>query len=75
MPVVTYLEAIRLAMLEEMQKDERVFVIGEDVGTYGGAFRATAGFLDKFGERRSWECGRSPRCSSSTSSPWLSTSS
>jgi 2-oxoisovalerate dehydrogenase E1 component beta subunit len=52
MPVITYLEAIRLAMLEEMEKDERVFVIGEDVGTYGGAFRVTAGFLEKFGEKR-----------------------
>jgi 2-oxoisovalerate dehydrogenase E1 component beta subunit len=52
MPVVTYLEAIRLAMLEEMQKDERVFVIGEDVGSYGGAFRVTQGFLEAFGEKR-----------------------
>jgi len=52
MPVLTYLEAIRLAMLEEMEKDERVFIIGEDVGTYGGAFRVTAGFLEKFGEKR-----------------------
>ncbi len=52
MPVVTYLEAIRLAMLEEMEKDSRVFVIGEDVGAYGGAFRVTAGFLDKFGKER-----------------------
>ena len=52
MPVLTYLEAIRLAMFEEMEKDERVFVIGEDVGTYGGAFRVTAGFLEKFGEKR-----------------------
>jgi 2-oxoisovalerate dehydrogenase E1 component beta subunit len=52
MPVLTYLEAIRLAMLEEMERDERVFVIGEDVGTYGGAFRVTAGFLEKFGEAR-----------------------
>lgn len=52
MPVLTYLEAIRLAMLEEMEKDERVFVIGEDVGAYGGAFRVTAGFLEKFGEKR-----------------------
>jgi 2-oxoisovalerate dehydrogenase E1 component beta subunit len=52
MAVLTYLEAIRLAMLEEMQRDERVFVIGEDVGTYGGAFRATAGFLETFGESR-----------------------
>jgi 2-oxoisovalerate dehydrogenase E1 component beta subunit len=52
MAFLTYLEAIRLAMLEEMQRDPRVFVIGEDVGTYGGAFRATAGFLDTFGEKR-----------------------
>ena len=52
MAVVTYLEAIRLAMLEEMQRDERVFVIGEDVGIYGGAFRATAGLLETFGETR-----------------------
>jgi 2-oxoisovalerate dehydrogenase E1 component beta subunit len=52
MPVLTYLEAIRLAMLEEMERDGRVFILGEDVGTYGGAFRVTAGFLDKFGEGR-----------------------
>jgi 2-oxoisovalerate dehydrogenase E1 component beta subunit len=52
MPTVTYLEAIRLAMLEEMERDPRVFVIGEDVGTYGGAFRVTAGFLERFGETR-----------------------
>jgi len=52
MAILTYLEAIRLAMLEEMEKDERVFVLGEDVGAYGGAFRVTAGFLEKFGETR-----------------------
>jgi pyruvate/2-oxoglutarate/acetoin dehydrogenase E1 component len=52
MPVLTYLEAIRLAMLEEMEKDKRVFVIGEDVGAYGGAFRVTQGFLEKFGDTR-----------------------
>ena len=52
MAVLTYLEAIRLAMLEEMERDERVFVIGEDVGAYGGAFRVTAGFLERFGEKR-----------------------
>jgi 2-oxoisovalerate dehydrogenase E1 component beta subunit len=51
-PVLTYLEAIRAALLEEMQRDSRVFVIGEDVGAYGGAFRVTAGFLDTFGESR-----------------------
>ena len=52
MPELTYLEAIRLAMYEEMQRDPRVFVIGEDVGTYGGAFRVTQGFLEAFGPSR-----------------------
>jgi 2-oxoisovalerate dehydrogenase E1 component beta subunit len=52
MPAVTYLEAIRQALLEEMDQDPRVFVIGEDVGTYGGAFRVTAGFLERFGRER-----------------------
>ncbi|HEX6739678.1 MAG TPA: alpha-ketoacid dehydrogenase subunit beta [Vicinamibacteria bacterium] len=52
MPVLTYLEAIRQGLLEEMEKDERVFVIGEDVGTYGGAFRVTQGFLEQFGDKR-----------------------
>src|SRR5262245_62694564 len=52
MAALTYLEAIRLAMLEEMMNDERAFVIGEDVGTYGGAFRVTQGFLELFGEQR-----------------------
>jgi 2-oxoisovalerate dehydrogenase E1 component beta subunit len=52
MAVLTYLEAVRQAMLEEMERDERVLILGEDVGNYGGAFRATAGFLEKFGERR-----------------------
>jgi 2-oxoisovalerate dehydrogenase E1 component beta subunit len=52
MAELTYLEAIRLALLEEMQRDPRVFVIGEDVGTYGGAFRVTQGFLETFGPER-----------------------
>lgn len=52
MAVLTYLEAIREAMEQEMERDARVFVIGEDVGTYGGAFRVTQGFLEKFGPSR-----------------------
>lgn len=52
MAVLTYLEAIREAMEQEMERDPRVFVIGEDVGTYGGAFRVTQGFLEKFGPTR-----------------------
>ena len=49
---VTYLEAIRQALWDEMEKDERVFMLGQDIGTYGGAFRVTAGFLDRFGPVR-----------------------
>jgi pyruvate/2-oxoglutarate/acetoin dehydrogenase E1 component len=48
----TYLEAIREGLWEEMERDPDVFLIGEDIGVYGGAFKVTAGFLEKFGERR-----------------------
>lgn len=49
---MTYLEAIADAMRVEMRRDERVFLIGEDIGTYGGAFKLTKGFLDEFGASR-----------------------
>ena len=52
MAVITYLEAIRQALYDEMARDERVFVMGEDVGPYGGAFKVTDGLLDKYGEQR-----------------------
>ncbi|MEO8501955.1 MAG: alpha-ketoacid dehydrogenase subunit beta [Vicinamibacteria bacterium] len=52
MAVLTYLEAIRQGMEEEMVRDSRVFILGEDVGNYGGAFRVTQGFLEKFGPQR-----------------------
>jgi 2-oxoisovalerate dehydrogenase E1 component beta subunit len=52
MPETTYLDAIRTAMLEEMERDPRVFLIGEDVGTYGGAFRTSAGLQERFGPDR-----------------------
>jgi 2-oxoisovalerate dehydrogenase E1 component beta subunit len=52
MPELTYLDAIRTAMIEEMQRDERVFLIGEDVGQYGGAFKTSAGMQDLFGPER-----------------------
>jgi 2-oxoisovalerate dehydrogenase E1 component beta subunit len=52
MAEVTFLEAIREALFEEMARDERVFVIGEDVGPIGGAFRVTEGLLAKFGDAR-----------------------
>jgi len=48
----TYLEAIREALWEEMKTDEKVFILGEDVGVYGGAFKITQGFLEEFGEDR-----------------------
>ena len=48
----TYLEAIRQGIWEEMEADERVFLLGEDVGAYGGAFKVTDGFLDRFGDQR-----------------------
>jgi pyruvate/2-oxoglutarate/acetoin dehydrogenase E1 component len=52
MPEITYLEAIRTALWEEMKRDERVFIIGEDIGRYGGAFGVTHGMLEEFGEKR-----------------------
>ncbi len=52
MPSLTYLDAIRTAMIEEMERDERVFLIGEDVGSYGGAFRTSSGIIDRFGPGR-----------------------
>src|SRR4051812_24296813 len=48
----TYLEAVGLALDSEMDRDPDVFIIGEDVGQFGGAFRVTKGFLEKFGPRR-----------------------
>jgi len=49
---LTYLEAIREALLEEMRRDPKVFVLGEDVGSYGGAFGVTQGLFEEFGEMR-----------------------
>jgi pyruvate/2-oxoglutarate/acetoin dehydrogenase E1 component len=52
MPQVTYLEAIRQGIWEEMERDPAVFCIGEDIGIYGGAFKVTEGFVDRFGPER-----------------------
>jgi len=49
---ITYLEAVREAMVDEMRRDETVFLIGEDVGRYGGAFGVSLGMLDEFGPER-----------------------
>jgi len=52
MPHLTYLEAIRQGIREEMERDASVFLLGEDIGAYGGAFNVTAGMLEQFGEDR-----------------------
>ncbi|AWP28466.1 alpha-ketoacid dehydrogenase subunit beta [Paenibacillus glucanolyticus] len=52
MAVMEYIDAIRLAMKEEMERDESVFVLGEDVGVKGGVFTTTKGLMDQFGEAR-----------------------
>lgn len=52
MPVVTYREAIKSAMAEEMERDERVVIMGEDIGLYGGTHLVTDGLLDRFGPKR-----------------------
>jgi pyruvate/2-oxoglutarate/acetoin dehydrogenase E1 component len=52
MPQLTYLEAIRQGIWEEMERDPAVFCLGEDIGIYGGAFKVTDGFIDRFGPER-----------------------
>ena len=52
MAEITYLEAIREALDEEMQRDANVFMLGEDIGAFGGAFKVTEGLLAKYGESR-----------------------
>jgi pyruvate/2-oxoglutarate/acetoin dehydrogenase E1 component len=52
MKEMTYKEAVKLAMVEEMRRDENVFLMGEDVGLYGGAFGVSVGMLEEFGEER-----------------------
>lgn len=52
MPVISYIEAVKLAIKEEMERDSKVFILGEDVGLKGGVFKATEGLYDQFGEDR-----------------------
>jgi 2-oxoisovalerate dehydrogenase E1 component beta subunit len=59
---LTYLEAIREALLEEMRRDDKVFVLGEDVGVYGGAFGITKGLYEEFGEYRCLDMPISESC-------------
>src|ERR687893_3108941 len=52
MPVMTYREALRSAMADEMERDESVVILGEDIGVYGGTHLVTDGLLDRFGSKR-----------------------
>lgn len=52
MAIKSYIEAVTDALREEMERDESIFILGEDVGVRGGVFRATAGLIEKFGEER-----------------------
>ena len=52
MPEMNMIQAVNSALKTEMARDERVIVLGEDVGKFGGVFRATAGLIDEFGEER-----------------------
>jgi len=52
MPEITYREAISRALREAIREDDRVFIVGEDIGPYGGAYAVTKGFLEEFGPQR-----------------------
>src|SRR6188768_2523861 len=55
MAVITFREALGQAMAEEMERDPNVFLMGEEVGLYNGAYKVSKGLLDKFGPRRIWD--------------------
>ena len=50
--VISFREALREAMVEEMERDESIFLMGEEVGHYNGAYKVSEGMLERFGERR-----------------------
>ena len=52
MPTIQFREALRAAMTEEMERDENVFLMGEEVAEYNGAYKVSEGMLEKFGPRR-----------------------
>src|SRR5688572_4280340 len=52
MPEITFREALNQALFEEMERDPNVFVLGEDVGHYGGTYRVTEGLYSEFGKKR-----------------------
>ena len=55
MAAITYVEAISQGLREEMTRDADVFLLGQDIGVYGGAFGVTKGLIDEFGKERVWE--------------------
>ena len=52
MAKISYREALNIALREELDRDERVFIMGEEVGYFGGAFKVTDGLLAEYGEKR-----------------------
>ncbi|MGG3562644.1 alpha-ketoacid dehydrogenase subunit beta, partial [Neobacillus rhizosphaerae] len=52
MAIISYIDSITMAIREEMERDPKVFVLGEDVGVKGGVFKATQGLYEQFGEER-----------------------
>ena len=54
MRTITYREAVNEALKEEMERDERVFLLGEDVGAFGGAMAVSKGLYERFGESKSF---------------------
>ena len=52
MAVITYREAVRQTLREEMERDDRIFLIGEDIGAFGGSYSITTGFHEEFGRKR-----------------------
>ncbi|HEX3433836.1 MAG TPA: alpha-ketoacid dehydrogenase subunit beta, partial [Solirubrobacteraceae bacterium] len=52
MAQMRYREGLNAALREELSRDERVMLMGEDIGVFGGAFKVTEGLLDQFGEKR-----------------------
>ena len=52
MPVITYRDALNQALREEMHNDDRVFLMGEEVAQYNGAYKVSKGLLEEFGEQR-----------------------
>src|SRR5881398_2685548 len=55
MSTLTYLQAISSALRDELRADERVLLMGEDIGVFGGAFKVTDGFIEEFGAKRVWD--------------------